>query len=173
MPKIDVFAYAGTRPIAWVRMRPIRKTPDGFVGVVFDGKVYHVYRARHEHFSIDTAAPSWSKDIAVCPIASIWPPFIDSDRINEADGGGTCGSFQVENRSISSTKTSSKSDQDQLVGAFVTTVVGDEADQFAAFRTGPDGIGRVTGIVGREAEVEYFLSPAGPRLVTRRIDRMQ
>jgi ATP-dependent helicase HepA len=173
MPKIDVFAYEGTRPIGWVRMRPIRKTPDGFAGVVFGRRLYHVFRARHEHFSIDTAGPSWSKDSAACPIVSIWPPIIDSDRINEAGVRVTSRSVHVENRSISSTKFSSSSDRDQLVGAFVTTVVGDEADQFATFRTGPDGIGRVKGIVGREAEVEYFVSPAGPRLVTRRIDRRQ
>lgn len=58
-----------------------------------------------------------------------------------------------------------------LIGAFVTEVPTNLSGEFLDVRLGPDGIGRVTGIAGGAALVEYFASPAGPRLETRRLDR--
>src|SRR5690242_12784067 len=63
--------------------------------------------------------------------------------------------------------------QSDFVGAFVTTVAKGDTDEFADLRAGPDGIGRIRALHGTVAEVEYFLSPAGPRLLTKQVDLME
>lgn len=77
MLSVDAVVYRGDQFVALAKARPVRQTPHGVAGIVFGGRVYPLYRLRHEGVSVDICDPAWSKDREVCPIARSMPPFAD------------------------------------------------------------------------------------------------